>query len=149
MKFNCTNLIFSLYTNKLTNQTMDSLYVVTNQLPSAMIRKIWYYIGVGSNCAILIKRKIRYWSRKERNDRWMEMRTLWSIGRHFLGGMFHASNPLSLPLILWCEYRVMMTIVVKQNGIHLANLKALYEMWNKIFKSNQNTIFNGMFICPN
>jgi hypothetical protein len=124
---------------------MDSLYVLTQSLPSAMIRKIWYYVGIGVKCSILMKRKIHYWTRKERNNRWMETRTLWNIGIYSLSGMFHASNPFALPLLLWCEYRIIMTIVVKQNGIHLANLKAHYEMWNKIFKLNQNTIFNGMF----
>jgi hypothetical protein len=124
---------------------MDSLYVLTHNLPSAIIRKIWYYTGLGTRLALLIKRKIRYWARRERNDRWMETRTLWNIDKHCLMGMFHASNPLSLPLVLWCEYRVMVTIVIRQNGIYLANLKALYETWNRIFKSNQNTIFNGMF----
>jgi hypothetical protein len=124
---------------------MHSLYVLTVAFPAAMIRKIWYYIGIGTRESILMKRKINYWSRRERNDRWMEMRTLWNISRHYVGDMFHASNPCKLPLLLWCEYRVIMTIVVKQNGIHLANLKALYEMWNRMYKLNQNTIFNEVF----
>ena len=124
---------------------MDSLYVLTQPRPSAMIRKIWYYIGIGVKCSILMKRKIHYWARKERNNRWMDTRTLWNIGIYSLSGMFHASNPLSLPMLLWCEYRVIVTIVVEQNGIYLSNLKALYEMWDRAFKSNQKTIFNREF----
>lgn len=123
---------------------MDSLYVLTG-LPTSIVRKIWYYIGIGTYASVLMKRKIRYWSRHERNDRWMEMRTLWNIGRHFLEGMFDENNSYNLPLILWCEYRVIMTTVVQQNGMHLNNLKILNEMWSRIFKMNQDTIFNGMF----
>jgi len=110
-----------------------------------MIRQIWYYIGIGTGSSILIKRKIMYWTRRERNNRWMETRTLWNIDRHFVGGMFDANNSMRLPLVLWCELRIIMTIVVKQNGIWLISLKALYEMWDRLVKSNQNTIFNGEF----
>lgn len=124
---------------------MNSLYALTNNLPSAMIRKVWYYIGGGTTLSSLIKRKIMYWSRRERNNRWMETRTLWNIDKYTVDGMAHSNNPLKLSLSLWCELRIIMTIVVRQNGICLTTLKALYEMWNRIFKSNQNTIFNGEF----
>ena len=130
---------------------MDSLYVLTG-LPAAIVRKIWYYMGAGTRASFTIKKQIGYWSRKTRDNRWMETQTLWNIGRHFVGGMFDAKNPLRLPLLLWCEYRVIVSIVVEQNGMHLTNLKALYEMWDRVFKTNQHTIFNGTFnnkLCRN
>jgi hypothetical protein len=112
---------------------MDSLYVLT-MLPASIVRKVWYYMGQGDRASILIKRKIRKWSRRQGNDRWMDTRTLWNIGRQHLGGMCHSSNPRRLPLTLWCEYRVIMTIIVEQNGMHLGNLNELYKMWNSMFR---------------
>ena len=124
---------------------MNSLYVLTAALPAPIIRKILYYTGIGTNTSILIKRKIKYQSRIYENPNWMEKNTFWSEGRVFIPGMLNNNNPLRLTLLLWSELRVLMTIVIKQNGIYLTPLEGLYRQHRKIFKSNHDTKFNSQF----
>ena len=107
---------------------MDSLYVLT-KLPSPLVRKIWYYVGVGTSVSRIIRRKINYVSMSEKNSKWMDTHTLWNINRNFMG-MFSAENPCRLPLTVWCDMRI---IIVRQNGIsHVLN--ALKATQKRLFK---------------
>ena len=125
---------------------MDSLYALTN-LPSPVVRKIWYYLG-GTGASHIVRRRINYVSRLEKNMQWMDTHTLWNIGRDFTGGMFSSNNPLGLRLWLWCEMRIIMLCIVKQDKINLDTLTALLRSLNaiqkRVFKStHKNTIFNS------
>lgn len=123
---------------------MNSLYVLTC-LPSSLIRKIWYYIGVGAQAAALIKRQIMYLSRRERNDRWMETKSLWSIGVHDMQGLFALNNPNRIPIILWCEYRIMVANAINNNE-YVETIKGMRRLWGMAFRSNHKTIFEREFI---
>ena len=123
---------------------MNSLYALTS-LPSSIVRKIWYYKGLGTHGAILVRRKISSITRRERSDKWMESCTIWNIYRRCIDGIFSANNPQRLSLVLWYEIRVIMTIVIKRNGLYLDTLPSLIEKWKGAYKSNHNTIFNGEF----
>lgn len=113
---------------------MDSLYVLTN-LPSPLVRKIWYYVGVGTSASRIIRRKINYVSMSEKNSKWMDTHTLWNINRNFMG-MFSAENPCRLPLAVWCDMRI---IIVRQNGIsHVLN--ALKATQKRLFKLKLKTL---------
>jgi len=103
---------------------MDSLYVLTN-LPSPIVRKIWYYVGVGTSASRIIRRKINYVSMSEKNSKWMETHTLWNIDRNSI--MFSADNPCRLPIVLWCEMRI---IICRQRGL----LHALNVLQKRLFK---------------
>jgi hypothetical protein len=126
---NLLDLLVYYKSNKLTNKSsMDSLYVLTN-LPSPLVRKIWYYVGVGTSVSRIIRRKINYVSRNKKNSQWMDTHTLWNVERNFIG-MFSAGNPLRLPLAVWCEMRI---IIVSQKGIsHVLN--ALKATQKRLFK---------------
>jgi hypothetical protein len=123
---------------------MNSLYALTN-LPSSIVRKIWYYTGIGTRSAIFIRRIISSITRRERSSKWVENCTIWNIYRRLIDGIFSANNPQSLSLVLWYEIRVIMTIVIKKNGLYLNTLPLLIEKWKGAHKSKHNTIFNGEF----
>jgi hypothetical protein len=108
---------------------MDSLYVLTN-LPSPIVRKIWYYVGIGTSASRIIRRRINYMSRNKKNSKWMETHTLWNIDRNFMG-MFSADNPYRLPLTIWCEMRI---IIVRLNGVEHTILNTLLSMQKRLFK---------------
>jgi hypothetical protein len=91
---------------------MDSLYVLTN-LPSPLVRNIWYYLGIGTRASRIIRRKINYMSKNKKNNQWMNKHTFWNVDRKFMG-MFSADNPCRLPLLVWCEIRI---IIVRQYGV--------------------------------
>ncbi len=110
---------------------MDSLYVLTN-LPSPLVRKIWYYVGVGTSASRIIRRRINYVSRNKKSNHWMETHTLWNIDRNFVGGMFSADNPCRLPIVLWCEMRI---IIVRQNGTEHSTLNALLATQKRLLKT--------------
>ena len=117
---------------------MDSLYVLTN-LPSPLVRKLWYYVGVGTSASRIIRRKINYVSRNKKNSQWMETHTLWTVGRNFMG-MFSAGNPCRLPIALWCEMRILIILVVIQNGADLntqiaLHMSALRATQKRLFKT--------------
>jgi len=107
---------------------MDSLYVLTN-LPSPIVRKIWHYVGVGTSASRIIRRKINYVSMSEKNNHWMDTHSLWSINRNFMG-MFSSDNPHRLPLLVWCEMRI---IILRQYGL-LHALNALLATQQRLFK---------------
>lgn len=112
---------------------MNSLYVL-NALPASAVRNIWYYLGIGTQTACIIQRKIRTITRRERSGRWVETCTLWNIGRNSVDGMFDSRNSRGLRLSLWCELRILMTIVVKKNGVYLDTLPELFRRQNKLFR---------------
>ncbi len=123
---------------------MNSLYALTS-LPSSIVRKIWYYTGLGTRGAILVRRKISSITRRERSNKWMESCTIWNIYRRCIDGIFSVNNPHRLSLVLWYEIRIIMTIVIKRNGLWMNTLPSLIEKWKGAYKSNHNTIFNGEF----
>jgi hypothetical protein len=118
---------------------MNALYVL-NALPASAVRNIWYYLGMGTRTACIIQRKIRTITRREKSGRWVETYTLWNIGRNFVGGMFDSWNSCGLKLSLWCELRILMTIVVKRNGIYLDTLPELYRRQVKIFRMENRSL---------
>ena len=122
---------------------MNSLYALTC-LPSSLIRKIWYYIGVGVQAAALIKRQIMYWARRERNDRWMETKSLWSIGMRDMHWLFTLNNPNRIPIILWCEYRIMVANAI--NNEYVKTIEGMRRLLGMAFRSSYKTIFEREFI---
>ena len=94
---------------------MNSLYALTSDLPSSIIRKILYYTGIGTNTSILIKRKIKYQSRIYENPNWMDQYTFWSVYRKDMPRMLLFHNPLNMPELLWFEIRIMMMKVINKN----------------------------------
>jgi len=114
---------------------MDSLYVLTN-LPSPIVRKIWYYVGVGTSASRIIRRKINYISKIKKNNRWMDTHTFWNIDINFVEGMFSADNPCRLPLLVWCEIRIIIVrLIVRQYRIEHNTLNALLATQKRLLKT--------------
>ena len=119
--------------------SFNSLYVLST-IPTALVRKIMYFIGSGTETAIIIKKKINYRSRLERTSRWVETNTFWSIGRSSVEStIFSARNPLIYQLSIWCEFRIIMLRILGQASS--LSMRNIVERWANIFKTQHRAIF--------
>ena len=120
---------------------MNSLYVLTC-LPSPLIRKIWHYIGSGTQSADLIKEHILYWSIRESNDRWMDTNTFLSLN---LTNLVTFTNHVHdydsrISISLWCEYRILIRDITHYHN-DIIN-QSYHNLWALAFRSKHKIVFN-------
>jgi hypothetical protein len=117
--------------------SINTLYVLTN-LPTSIVRKIWYYTGAGTQIAKMMLRKILFHARLEQNSQWFKTHTFWSIGRtNIEATIFGFQNSSRLPIHIWCELRIVMLNILKETTF----IYKLREQSNRIFKTKHNALF--------
>ena len=137
---------FSKYKSFITHQntckmSIETLYVLTN-LPTSVVRKIWYYTGERTRTAQNIYRFKQTVSRFVGNKNWIKSHTLWSVFKYDIEKTsFNINNNSRLPIAIWREFRIMLLKMIGLNSYLF--ISHLLQQANKSFRDGYNAQFRG------
>lgn len=129
------------YTTNTFKMSIETLYVLTN-LPTSVVRKIWYYTGERTRTAQIIYRLKQTVSRFVGHKNWIKSRTLWSVFKYEIEKTcFDINNISRLPIAIWREFRIMLLKMIGLNSYLF--IKPLMQQIDKSFRDRHNAQFRG------